>query len=133
MTVAGNLAFQSGALYLVQVNPSNASSASVIAGGSATLAGTVQAAFASGSYVSRTYTILSAAGGLGGTTFNALTTSNLPAGFTANLSYTTSDVILNLTATLGALSAGGLSQNQRNSPARSTASSTTAVRCRPAS
>jgi uncharacterized protein with beta-barrel porin domain len=114
MTVAGNLAFQSGALYLVQVNPSNASSASVIAGGSATLAGTVRAAFASGSYVSRTYTILSAAGGLGGTTFNALTTSNLPAGFTANLSYTTSDVILNLTATLGALSAGGLSQNQRN-------------------
>ena len=63
MTVAGNLAFQSGALYLVQVNPANASSASVIAGGSAALAGTVNAAFASGSYVSRTYTILSAAGG----------------------------------------------------------------------
>ena len=53
------------------------------AGGSATLAGTVQAVFASGSYVARTYTILSAAGGLGGTTFNALTTTNLPAGFTA--------------------------------------------------
>ena len=31
MTVAGNLAFQSGALYLVQVNPSNASSANVTA------------------------------------------------------------------------------------------------------
>ena len=49
----------------------------------------------------RTYTILSAAGGLNGTTFNTLTTTNLPAGFTANLSYTESDVILNLTATLG--------------------------------
>jgi uncharacterized protein with beta-barrel porin domain len=43
MTVQGNLAFQSGALYLVQVNPSNASSANVTAGGTATLAGTVQA------------------------------------------------------------------------------------------
>ncbi len=54
MTVAGNLAFQSGALYLVQINPSTASSANAITGGSAALAGTVNAAFASGSYVSRT-------------------------------------------------------------------------------
>jgi uncharacterized protein with beta-barrel porin domain len=102
MTVAGNLAFQSGALYVVQVNSSIASSTN--ASGSATLAGTVQAAFASGSYATRTYAILSAAGGLGGTTFNALSTSNLPAGFTASLSYTATDAILNLTATLGQLS-----------------------------
>jgi autotransporter-associated beta strand protein len=101
MTVQGNLAFQSGALYLVQVNPSTASSTNVTAGGSATLAGAVNAAFASGSYVSRTYTILSAAGGLNGTTFNNLTTTNLPAGFTANLSYSATSAILNLTATLG--------------------------------
>jgi autotransporter-associated beta strand protein len=107
MTVQGNLAFQSGALYLVQVNPSTASSTNVTAGGSASLAGTVNAAFAAGSYVSRTYTILSAAGALNGTTFNALTTSNLPAGFTANLSYTATDAILNLTATLGQPSAPG--------------------------
>jgi autotransporter-associated beta strand protein len=119
MTVAGSLAFQSGALYLVQVNPATASSASVIAGGGAALAGTVNAAFAAGSYMSRTYTILSAAGGRNGT-FNALTTTNLPAGFTADLSYTANDVILNLTATLGqpsgpsALGTGGLSINQRN-------------------
>jgi outer membrane autotransporter protein len=105
MTIAGNLAFQSGALYLVQVNPSTASSANVTAGGSATLAGTVQAAFASGSYVTRTYTIVSAAGGLNGTTFNTLSTTNLPAGFTASLSYTATNAILNLTATLGAPSA----------------------------
>ena len=112
MTVQGNLAFQSGALYLVQVNPSNASSANVIAGGTATLAGTVQAVFASGSYASRTFTILTAAGGLAGTTFNALTTTNLPAGFTPSLSYTATNVILNLTAALGA---GGLSGgNQQN-------------------
>jgi T5SS/PEP-CTERM-associated repeat protein/autotransporter-associated beta strand protein len=129
MTVAGNLAFQSGAFYLVQVNPSTASSTNVTAGGSASLAGTVNAAFAAGSYVSRTYTILSAAGGLNGTTFNALTTTNLPAGFTSSLSYTATDAILNLTATLGqpsapgapgapsgpnALGAGALSFNQFN-------------------
>jgi YVTN family beta-propeller protein/autotransporter-associated beta strand protein len=101
MTVQGNLAFQSGALYVVQINSSTASSTNVT--GSAALAGTVQAAFAAGSYATRTYTILSAAGGLGGTTFNALTTSNLPAGFTASLSYTATDAILNLTATLGQL------------------------------
>ena len=82
MTVQGNLAFQSGAIYLVQINSTTASNTNVT--GSATLAGTVQAAFASGSYATRTYTILSAAGGLGGTTFNALTASNLPAGFTAS-------------------------------------------------
>ena len=114
ITIAGNLAFQSGALYLVQVNPSTASSDIVTAGGSATLAGTVQAAFASGRYASRTYTILSAAGGLNGTTFNALTTSNLPAGFSANLSYSATDVILNLTAQLHAIPGGGLSINQTN-------------------
>jgi hypothetical protein len=46
----------------------------------------VQVVFASGSYVARTYTILSAAGGLNGTTLNTLTISILPTGFTANLS-----------------------------------------------
>ena len=101
MTVQGNLAFQSGALYLVQVNSTTASN--TVVSGSATLAGTVQAAFAASSYATRTYTIVSAAGGLGGTTFNTLTTSNLPAGFTASLSYTATDAILNLTATLGQL------------------------------
>src|SRR5262245_6382268 len=61
MAVQGNLAFQSGALYLVQVTPSLASSANVIAGGTAALAGTVNASFAPGSYITRSYTILSAA------------------------------------------------------------------------
>ena len=121
MTVAGNLAFQSGALYLVQVDPSAASSAGVIAGGTAALAGTVAAAFASGSYVTRSYTILSAAGGLGGTRFGSFGTSNLPAGFTASLAYTNTDVILQLVANLGGGSGGsngigssGLSGNQTN-------------------
>jgi outer membrane autotransporter protein len=114
MTVQGNLAFQSGALYLVQVNPSTASSANAVVGGTATLAGTVQAVFASGSYAARTYTILSAAGGLGGTTFNTLTTSNLPAGFTPSLSYTATNVILNLTATLSPGGGPGAGANPQN-------------------
>jgi outer membrane autotransporter protein len=101
MTVAGNLAFQSGALYLVQVNPSTASSTNVTAGGSATLAGTVQAAFAPGSYVTHTYTIVSASGGRVGT-FDSLSTTGLPAGFQVALSYSDTSAFLNLTAALEA-------------------------------
>ena len=41
MTVAGNLAFQSGAFYVVQVNPTTASTTNV--SGTASLAGTVVA------------------------------------------------------------------------------------------
>jgi autotransporter-associated beta strand protein len=112
MTINGNLAFQSGAIYLVQVNSSTASSSNV--SGSASLAGTVQAAFAPGSYLTRSYTIVSAAGGVSGA-FGSLSTSNLPAGFTANLSYTANAALLNLTANLGgprALGITGLSGNQ---------------------
>jgi uncharacterized protein with beta-barrel porin domain len=104
MTVAGNLAFQSGAIYLVQVNPSTASFANVT--GTAALAGTVNAVFAPGSYVVRQYDILHSAG-LGGTTFNVLSTTNLPANFAASLSYIGTDVFLNLTANMGGPSAGG--------------------------
>src|SRR5215813_9967601 len=94
------------ASYLVEISPTNADRTNV--GGTANLGGTVQAAFASGSYATRAYTILSAAGGLNGTTFNTLTTTNLPAGFTPSLSYTATDVILNLTAALGALTPLGV-------------------------
>jgi len=97
MTVAGNLAFQSGAFYLVQVNPATASSANVT--GTASLAGTVQALLAPGSYARRSYDILHATGGLGGTTFDSLTV--FPPNFAGSLSYTSTDVFLNLTAALG--------------------------------
>jgi autotransporter-associated beta strand protein/T5SS/PEP-CTERM-associated repeat protein len=106
LTVNGNLVMTAAASYLVEISPTSADRTNV--GGTATLAGTVQAAFAAGSYMTRAYTILSAAGGLNGTTFNALTTSNLPANFTTSLSYTATDVILNLTATLGALTTLGV-------------------------
>jgi autotransporter-associated beta strand protein len=116
MTIQGNLAFQSGALYVVQINPSTASLANVTASGTATLAGTVDALFSTGGYATRSYTIASAAGGRSGT-FSGLSTANLPAGFTASLSYSNTDAILDLTANLGgpsALGTGGLSENQRN-------------------
>lgn len=108
MNVAGNLAFQSGALYLVQVNPSAASST---ISGNATLAGTVQAVFAPGSYLSRDYTILTASSRTG--TFDTLTSVGLPTGFTARLDYTTpNSVTLNLQAGLGQTDGFGLNQRR---------------------
>jgi outer membrane autotransporter protein len=97
IAVAGNLAFQSGALYVVQVNPATASTTNV--SGTASLAGTVQANFSAGSFVERSYAILTAAGGRAGT-FDALTTVGLPAAFQASLSYTGNTAVLNLTAQL---------------------------------
>ena len=110
MTVSGNLAFASGAIYLVQLNPSTASFATVT--GSATLGGaTVNANFASGSYVSKQYTILTATGGISGT-FGALANTNLPQGASDSLSYNADNVFLNLKA--GFTNFTGLNVNQQN-------------------
>jgi autotransporter-associated beta strand protein len=109
--------FDPGAIYRVNVNPTVASAASA---SSAVLAGTVQAQFAAGSYVARNYTILTTTGGLGTARFDALTTNNLPAGFTSHLSYTSNNVLLNLEAVLGiptgssAVGAAALQGNQLN-------------------
>lgn len=108
MTVAGNLAFQSAALYLVQLSSTTTSFANVT--GTASLAGTVLASLAPGSFPSKQYVILQSAG-LGGTKFDGVSTANLP-GFAASLSYTPSSVLLNLTAALGVTS--GLNSNQQN-------------------
>ena len=110
LTVSGSLAFQSGAFYAVSVSPT-ASGLTVVTG-TASLGGTVQASFASGAYtqIPKAYTILTSAG-LGGTTFGALTVNNMPAGLIAtSLSYTATDVRLNLTAALGQVA--GLGGNQ---------------------
>jgi autotransporter-associated beta strand protein len=109
MTVAGTLTFKPGGNYLVQLSPTAATQANV--SGTAALGGNVLAAFAAGTYVPRQYDILHSAG-LGGTTFAALGTSNLPANFTPSLSYTATDVMLDLSATMGA--SGGLSGNQQS-------------------
>jgi len=113
MTVTGNLAFQAGATYLVQLNPTTSTFANVT--GTAALNGNVLAAFAPGSYASKQqYTILESTG-LNGTTFAALGTVNLP-NFNATLSYTPDDVLLNLAASLGVGSAPpGNQQNVANS------------------
>jgi autotransporter-associated beta strand protein len=98
MTVAGNLAFQSGAFYVVQVNPTTASTTNVT--GTASLAGTVEAFFAPGTYGRvRSYTILTAASGVTGT-FDALATLGLPPDFGARLNYTGNTAVLNLFAQL---------------------------------
>ncbi len=97
--------------YQVEVSPAAADRTNVT--GTATVSGTVQALFQPGTYLGKNYTILSAAGGRSGT-FGNLTTGNLPAGFEASLSYNSTDVLLDLVATLGAIPGSGLNVNQQN-------------------
>src|SRR6185437_2634599 len=84
------------ALYLVQVDPTASTSATVT--GNAALAGDVGATFASGHYITKQYDILHA-GSINGT-FDKLETLNLPAGVLASLVYTPTDVFLDLNASL---------------------------------
>ncbi len=107
INVSGNLTFNSGSNYSVEVSPTAADRTNV--SGTATLAGTVNASFQRGNYVKRNYTILSATGGRSGT-FDSLTTSGLGSGFSASLGYTSTDVTLTLDAILGL--SGGLNVNQ---------------------
>jgi autotransporter-associated beta strand protein len=97
LAISGSLAFQSGAIYLVQVNPSTASLASVT--GTATLGGAVNAVFASGSYISKQYTILTAGAVRG--TFGSLVNTNLPANFHDSLSYDATHAYLDLALNFG--------------------------------
>jgi autotransporter-associated beta strand protein len=107
MTVNGSLAFQSGAIYLVQLNPSTTTY--VMVNGAVTLAGTVDAFFAPGSYiVPKTYEILQSFDRTG--TFSGVVT--VPPNFQANLTYDPRNVFLNLTAILGL--GGNLTVNQQN-------------------
>ncbi|WP_349630453.1 autotransporter outer membrane beta-barrel domain-containing protein [Bradyrhizobium iriomotense] len=109
MTIDGNLVMQSGAIYRVQLDPSSASFATV--NGTATLGGaTVNAVFANGSYVSKTYTILTASGGVSAT-FASLVNTNLPSNFQTTLSYGVNDAYLNLV--LNFAIPGGLNGNQQ--------------------
>jgi uncharacterized protein with beta-barrel porin domain len=112
LSVTGNLAFQSGALYLVQVSPATSTLTRVT--GTATLNGLAGASFAPGSYVSKQYTILTAAGGVSGA-FSGLQTLGLPSGFTTSLSYDAKDAYLNLTLGFTGPNFGsGLNVNQQN-------------------
>jgi autotransporter-associated beta strand protein len=109
LTVSGPLSFTAASTYLVQVSSTNASLTNVI--GEATLGNaTVSAMFTSGT-VKKQYTILSATGGLGGTTFNAAVVSNMPT-INATLSYDPNNVFLNVDVNFA--QAGGLNVNQQN-------------------
>ena len=109
LTINGSLALASGALYMIALNPTTATFATV--NGGATLGGTVQANFISGAYVTKQkqYTILTATGGLGGTTFGSLVNVNLPSGASDSLSYDADHAYLNLTVQFPTYT--GLNQN----------------------
>lgn len=95
LSVTGNLAFTSAATYAVELSPATADRVNVT--GTAVLGGaSVLATFASGSYVARQYTILTATGGVSGT-FGTLTNVNLPAAFKTGLSYDPNNAYLDLT------------------------------------
>ncbi|MCC8983156.1 autotransporter outer membrane beta-barrel domain-containing protein, partial [Bradyrhizobium acaciae] len=115
LTIGGSLAFQSGAIYQVHVTPTAAASTSLNA--NATLGGaTVNAVFANGGYISRQYTILTAAGGISGTFASTIANTNLPQNFSDTLSYDATHAYLNLTLgfTPPPNFGGGLSINQQN-------------------
>ncbi len=94
LTVNTNLAFQSGAIYLVTLSGANAANTNVSFGAAASLAGTVQGAVGAGGAVLTSYDILHADGGLGGTTFSGVSVPN----YVATLTYSTTDVFLDVTA-----------------------------------
>jgi autotransporter-associated beta strand protein len=107
LAITGNLAFTSGALYVVTLNSTATTFANVT--GTATLGGAVQAVLSPGTTgAKRQYDILHSAG-LNGSTFSSVT--SMP-GFTTSLSYSMTDVFLNLSASLGA--GTGLNTNQQN-------------------
>jgi uncharacterized protein with beta-barrel porin domain len=104
LTVPHNLSLQSGALYVVALAPPASSAINVA--GTASLAGAVQAVLLPGAYSkNESFTILQAAGGLGGTTFSGFSNP----GFTGTLTYTPTTVLLSLTANLDPFTA-----NQQN-------------------
>jgi uncharacterized protein with beta-barrel porin domain len=107
LTLTDALTFASGSFYTVHISPSTNSFTQV--NSTATLGGaTVNAIFASGSYVAKQYTILTATGGVSGTFASTVVNTNLPFAFKTSLSYDASDVYLKL-----GLAFTGLPNNQQ--------------------
>ncbi|MBI3436589.1 MAG: hypothetical protein HY056_16185 [Proteobacteria bacterium] len=112
VTVNGNLTFNAGSNYNIEVSPSAADRTNVT--GTAMLAGTVNATYQAGSYTSKQYTILNAAGGIT-STFGALSNISLPSNIIAALSYDASNVFLDLTLHYHSTFGGSaLNINQQN-------------------
>lgn len=110
LTVNGSLSFTAASTYMVEVSSTNASLANV-AGAAALGGATVSANFLSGT-VKKQYTILTAAGGLGASTFNPAVVSNMPS-INASLSYDANNVFLDIGVNFTP-SGGGLTVNQQN-------------------
>lgn len=112
LNVSGNLTFNAASFYTVEVSPSAADRTNVT--GIATLTGaTVQAVALPGSFRAQTYTILTAAGGLGGTQFAGITGSSFSPARNPHLTYDANDVYLVLDPGTLQLPAGA-SGNQTN-------------------
>jgi uncharacterized protein with beta-barrel porin domain len=111
MTVNGTLGLNAASTYAINVNPTTSSFANV--SGAATLGGaTVNAIFASGSYISKQYAILTAASISGA--FGMLTNTHLPSNFHDSLSYDATHVYLNLDLTFTTPASNTLNGNQNN-------------------
>jgi autotransporter-associated beta strand protein len=117
MIVIGALGFTAASTYAVNINPTTSSFAN--ATGTAMLGGaTVNAIYASGSYVSKQYTILTA--GVVSGHFGSLVNTNLPANFTPTLATDLTHAYLNLALNFtpsGPTAPGfgsGLNGNQQN-------------------
>ena len=105
---AGSLSFSPSSSYLVGIDAAKPSTLTV--SGVAALGGTEQPLFAPGASLAGQTDILHAAVRSG--TIATLDVSNVPAGFTASLVYTPTDVFLDLTTTFG--QQAGLNVNQHN-------------------
>jgi outer membrane autotransporter protein len=93
ITVNGDLTFNTGGIYTVEVSPTAADRTNVT--GIATLTGgRVQAVALPGSFRPQTYTILNATGGLGGTQFASITATGSFSPTRPRLTYDTNNVYL---------------------------------------
>src|SRR5579883_397180 len=113
-SLTGNFIQTGSGKYLVDVAPSAADKTQV--SGSASLAGSVQATFIPGNYMAKSYKIMSASSISG--TFASLSTINLPAGFSAKLGYTTTDVDLLLSLGLASPGSGSGSTSAASQPSQ---------------
>jgi len=97
LKVYGDLTFNPGSTYLAEVQGAVADRVTVT--GTASLAGTLRLVPLGGAYnFSAPYTLLTAAGGLGGTSFGTVdTTGSFGDGITTGIAYTGNDVLLTLT------------------------------------
>jgi autotransporter-associated beta strand protein len=95
LTVNGNLTFAPGSFYTVEVSPS-AADRTVVTGTADLSNATISVIALPGSFSARTYTVLSATGGFGGTAFAgfALGTSSFSPARNPHLSYVGNDVYL---------------------------------------